>query len=386
MSFKIIVDPPQHKLFRRFTRLLARLFGAILVIAGLAAASLPFMFLIMTVASLILPGVRFPNMNSNLVFTLLAATIIAVGCLWLGMKIVRGRRRMVLFLRRFGYGDATKALSFAVTTAMGQRWRLVTLDDDQIAPIHGSEGKGRLASIWRWIALALVICGLFWLFGGGFTHYLDNISHEYMATHRGGGFKQIIGQIIGAFVVLLFVGALVAGFVLMIVAFFGTTALFSWSAYRSYKKAELGKSLHIDSADKIESVVRSVLRRSRKILAPRLVVVRVAHKIWRDVVSQLASASAIVLIDVSESGEGLLWEIKTLKASYAQKCILVGQYDALTRIAAISSTANANGENPEQRLAELLDGYDVLGYTGEQPQQRKQFASLLRANMNSLQV
>ena len=385
MSFEIVVDPPKGRLFRRFARAVARLFGAILVIAGLAAASLPLLLLVMVVASLVVPGVSFPDMDPGQLFIFLVSGVIAVICIWLGIRIVRGRRRMALFLRRFGYDEATRALSFAVTTAMGQRWRLVTLDDDQVAPIHGSEGSGRLASALRWIALALVAGGLFWLFGGGLAEYMGGITDDYMAAGRGEGFKEAIGRIFGAFFILLITGLLVGGFVLIIVAFFGATALFSWSSYRSYKKAELEKSTAIDSPDGIEPVVRSILRRSRTILAPRLVVVRVAHMIWRDVVDRLASACAVVLIDVSECGEGLLWEIKVLKTGHARKCIFVGQYDALARLAATPAGGESGG-SLEQRLAELLDGSRVLAYTGEQPRQMRQFTSLLRASMNSVKV
>jgi hypothetical protein len=41
----------------------------------------------------------------------------------------------VLFLRRFGYDDATGAVTFAVTRTIGNTWRLVTLDDAEIAPL-----------------------------------------------------------------------------------------------------------------------------------------------------------------------------------------------------------------------------------------------------------
>jgi len=122
-----------------------------------------------------------------------------------------------------------------------------------------------------------------------------------------------------------------------------------------------------------------MLKVSKKILAPRLVVVRVAHEIWKDVVSQLAAASAAVLIDVSEIGEGLLWEIENLRAQHAHRWILVGQHDALIRLADVSATEGS----AERRLAELLDGTRILAYTGDKPRQMKQFAKLLRASMEN---
>jgi len=380
VPFEIIVDPPRRKFFRRFPRALATLLGTLLVIAGLGASSLPIIFVVVIIASLFSPTIDFPDMKPDQAVMFLVVTVIAVVGLWLGIKLVRGRRRQALFLRRFGYDEATEALSFAVTTAMGRRWRLVTLDDNEIAPIHGSQGKGRLAGVWRWIALVLVVAGLVWIFGGGLAEHLGGITDEYMAEGRGDSFKEAIGRIFGAFFLMLIVGILIGGMVLIIVAFFGATALFSWSSYRSYKKAELNKSTTIQRSEHIEPVVMAMLKRSRKILAPRLVVVRVAHDIWKDVVSQLAAASAVVLIDVSETGEGLLWEIEHLKAGHEQQWILVGQHDALIRL----SAGNATDESIEQRLVALLDGSNILAYTGDEPRQMKQFASLLRASLDNI--
>jgi hypothetical protein len=381
VPFEIIVDPPKRKFFRRFNRALAKLLGVLLVMAGLGASSLPLLFVTVIFASLFSSEINFPEMDADQVVMFLTATVIAVVGLWLGTRLVRGRRRQALFLRRFGYDSASEALSFAVTTAMGQRWRLVTLDDNEIAPIHGSEGKGRTAGVLTWIAMALVVAGLFWLFGGGLAEHLGGITDEYMAEGRGGGFKEMVGRIIGAFLIMLFVGLLVGGMVLIIVAFFGATALFSWSSYRSYKKAELKKSTTIERPDQIEPVVMAILKRSRKILAPRLVVVRVAHNIWKDVVSQLAAASAVVLIDVSETGEGLLWEIENLKAGHSHQWILVGQHDALIRL----SAGNAIDGSIEQRLLALLDGSNILAYTGDEPRQMKRFANLLRASLDTIE-
>jgi hypothetical protein len=236
-----------------------------------------------------------------------------------------------------------------------------------------------LAGVFIWIALILVVAGLFWLFGGGLTDHLGGITDAYLAEGRGAGFKEMLGRIFGAFIIMLIVALLIGGFVLIFIAFFGATALFSWSSYRSYKKAELEKLTFIERPEQIKPVVKKMLKISKKILAPRLVVVRVAHEIWKDVVSQLAAASAAVLIDVSEIGEGLLWEIENLRAQHAHRWILVGQHDALIRLADVSATEGS----AERRLAELLDGTRILAYTGDKPRQMKQFAKLLRASMEN---
>ena len=56
--------------------------------------------------------------------------------LWiLGAKLLRGRPRTVLFLRRFGFDQAKDFISHAAAQALGRRWRLVTLDDLATTPV-----------------------------------------------------------------------------------------------------------------------------------------------------------------------------------------------------------------------------------------------------------
>ena len=56
--------------------------------------------------------------------------------LWVtGVKLMRGRPRTVLFLRKFGFDEAKLFVSHAPSEALGRRWRLVTLDDLAIQPV-----------------------------------------------------------------------------------------------------------------------------------------------------------------------------------------------------------------------------------------------------------
>ncbi|MEW8534203.1 MAG: hypothetical protein AB2569_00875 [Candidatus Thiodiazotropha endolucinida] len=214
-------------------------------------------------------------MESDQAVVFLIATVIAVVGLTLGLRLIRGCRRLVLFLRRFGHDEATEALSFAAASAMGQRWRLVTLDDNEIAPILGIKTRGRILGFLRWMFLAAIVVGLFWLFGKGFTDYMGSIIDGMKTNNRGGGFEAIIGQIIVTIVMALVIGVIAGGFVLMLIALLGAGVLFSWRSFHLYKKAELGQSKSIENVDQIETVIDTVLKLSRKIFAPRLVVVRV---------------------------------------------------------------------------------------------------------------
>ncbi|MEW8195916.1 MAG: hypothetical protein AB2793_19570, partial [Candidatus Thiodiazotropha sp.] len=175
MSFKLITTPPRHRFFRNLRRRLMQLLGVLFFLVGLAASSLPLLFVIAIVVSILSSKADFPDMDSEQAVIFLAATVIAIAGLILGLKLIRGRRRLVLFLRRFGYDEATEALSFAAASAMGQRWRLVTLDDNEVAPILGIKTQGRILGFLRWVLLAAVVVGLFWLFGDGFSDYMGSI-------------------------------------------------------------------------------------------------------------------------------------------------------------------------------------------------------------------
>ncbi|MEW8051872.1 MAG: hypothetical protein AB2809_16020, partial [Candidatus Thiodiazotropha sp.] len=294
-----------------------------------------------------------------------------------------GRRRLVLFLRRFGYDEATEALSFAAASAMGQRWRLVTLDDNEIAPILGIKTRGRILGFLRWMFLAAIVVVLFWLFGEGFTDYMGSIIDGIKTNNRGGGFDVIIGQIIITIVMALVIGVIAGGFVLMLIALLGAGVLFSWRSFHLYKKAELGQSKNIENLDQLEPVIGNVLKLSRKIFAPRLVVVRVNSAIWQAVVRQFADVSAVILIDVSSPAEGLLWELENLKGKYRQRTILVGQYDALEKISALPVT-NTDAFKTEQRLVKLLDCESVLAYRSDGTRDTIRFTKLLRTTLNDL--
>ena len=87
---------------------------------------------------------ELPAWNADLLLaTAVSITITIVG-LKVGLRLLRGQRRLVLFLRRFGYGDATKAATFAAAKTIGRSWRLVTLDDASVAPLGVPTGTRRL--------------------------------------------------------------------------------------------------------------------------------------------------------------------------------------------------------------------------------------------------
>jgi hypothetical protein len=68
----------------------------------------------------------------------------------------------------------------------------------------------------------------------------------------------------------------------------------------------------VENATASDDVARQLAAESRKIFAPRLVVLRVASEVWQPTVMRLASAGSLTIIDVSDPTENLLWEIQSL--------------------------------------------------------------------------
>lgn len=383
MPFKLITKPASHNIFRHLFRKITQLIGVMLVIVGLAASSLPVLFLVIGAVSIISPSADFPDLDAAQAVTFIVATLIAVIGIALGLKLIRGRRRLVLLLRRFGFSEATKTLSYAAASAMGQRWRLVTLDDNEIAPVLGLKTQGRAFNLMRWIFFLTIIVGLFWLLGDGFTDYLKAVAEDAGRGSSGGGFKEKIGEIIGQFIVMIIVAALIGGFVILLLGFLSAGLLFSWRSHRSYKKAASGQSKNIADKNDIKTVIGAVLEQSKKILSPRLVVVQVNSDCWRQVVKDFVEVSSVIIIDVSSTGEGLLWELDVLKDNFKKNVILVGQHEALDRMLQQYESLVNKGDM-QQRLLQLLDDQTILAYRSDTSKEMSKFAKLLRATLNSL--
>lgn len=184
---------------------------------------------------------------------------IAVPLLALARKFVLGRRRLVLFLRRFGDRGSLAAVTRAAVGAPGSGYRLVTLDD------HSTIGTG--------------------------------------------GEK---------------------------------------------------KTLTVADDQSLEVALARVRRLSRRLLGAKTVFLDVEDPIWRNVVLRLVAETNAVLIDVTQPGPNLLWEIETVGAIVRPRWILVGEREALTDLANLD--LNDRETTSLTTLAGLLRGEDVLAY------------------------
>jgi hypothetical protein len=357
---------------KRLMGTLVTLLGGLLILVGLFASITPIIYVGGTIFALVTgKEIRAPEP------AFIIAAVVMVLSLTIGLWLVRGKRRLVLFLRKFGFTGATQAVTFAVVKALGRNWRLVTLDDAEVAPVGTRKRMRWLAIVAGLIAVVVIAWGLFWVFGGSFENLMADIAKRAM---KGATLKDFLGKIIVAMVLLIVVGGLALVAILFPVGFAGAVAIFAWTSYGAIRRAESAKTVPIAAEAQLEETALAIARRSRRIIGPRLVVAKVASPIWQPTVRRLASVSSAVIIDISEPTDSLLWEIETLRQEMRSRCILVGEQDRLRRMA---EGAAQPGSSPQARLLRLLDGEQVLAYPSDKPDLRG-FARSLHARLEAL--
>jgi hypothetical protein len=422
-QFSIILDHPRQHLGRRLWRRLSTVAGGILVVVGLTAsiAAVP---ATLAVISFVAGWAttepsdtdRWPNEDVPVRQVFLAwvvATPLAVGGLRMGLALVRRNRTRILFLRRFGYDEAQNAVTFAVLRTIGSSWRVVTLDDAEMAPIGVAAAPrvlfraGQVAAkhvlaiaqflglrtfpflvtaMWGVLVLGLMDPALDFARTGTTTPdpwiaavdpYLAILASVFerrlplddVAPTLPGVFALLATAAALSFVTLLVtIAALLVAFPL------STVLIFLSSAASSVQEAEQSKTMAVGSVMEIQRAARAIANRSRKVFGPRLVVLRVTSSVWQYAVSELASLSSLPLIDISEPTEHVLWEIEELTKRFGDKCVLIGQYD---QVAALAAFPEGDTPSVHRRLVTLLEGREVLAYTMER-QGLGRFARSLR--------
>ncbi|MDA0364341.1 MAG: hypothetical protein O3B31_01295 [Chloroflexi bacterium] len=334
--------------------------GMLIVLVGLVLA-IPALALLIILPIALVTGGETTGANWALLVGLGVGAAILMA---LGLRIMRGRRHLVLFLRKFGFGDASEALTFAVSGALGRRWRLVTLDDSQVEAVGVGRGTRVAWGLGRWLTLAALVLVIFlaarWWFGGGIESTIDGIFEDARAGSGGSGasgFAAAIGAIVVGLIVTIVVLALMLLLIFGAISTLGVATIGAWRADRAVRRAEGDKALAIADAHAVEPTVARVLAGSRGIQAPRLVVLKVADAVWRDVVLALADEATVAVVDVSDPTEHLLWEVATLQGGDVRaRPLLIGRRDRVEALAA------ARGDDAAGRLRERLRCERVVVY------------------------
>jgi hypothetical protein len=367
MTVRILLDGPSRPGGPRIARALAVTISLPLIVAGVIGWA-GFAAVTYFLATSSAPASDLRNsFPAAAVFP--AAALIGLP---LGIRLLRGKRRVVLFLRRFGFADATKALSYAANAAIGRSARLVTFDDAQVKVVGGPAAPRRLAGLVIVTAIAAG-CGFgWWLWTKGLVIiYSDTASTPTTTTTA----TSDVGKAIAS----VFLSAIAAMFIVIVISVLATSfvvsvGLFSAANYGFARRAERAKRIEINTMQDVRRRSRLIAKRGSRIFAPRLLVVTVANEVWQQAVSCFARGSAVVIIDVSIPSESVLWEIRALLPVMGQRCILVGRMDLLTQQDLAGRTVVVSP------IASDIDGHEVLVYRADGPGIRR-FSRALRATI-----
>lgn len=406
MDITVTLDGPPRPVAPRVWRALAGALGAVCLVAGWLAVVPGFIVLFLLVIVWGVVGTLGGSDGSaeasgawSWVLGLwssfgppaLWAAGIGLVVLKLGILLIRGRRRLVLFLRRFGDSEATQAVTVA-TRCIGRSWRLVTLDDARIASVGaGVTSRTFLSAAEVFDAVRVkavsagqmvekifkfVVIATAWGAAGGaaltalttdgdFAQRFVTVLSLLDLTHPIGGISGDLfrfcafvllgcGAVFLAWYALLLASLAVTIFVLPFFTFLGMVR-------GAIDDAEWAKKMVI--ADIAGIVQARLMARmiSRRVFSPRLAVMTVDSGVWQLAVGGLAAISTVPLIDVSQPSENVLWEIEQMTRRFGPRCVFVGNYD---RVSELTSPAAAGSMLARQQ--DLLHGYQVLAYTNDE--------------------
>lgn len=232
--------------------------------------------------------------------------------------LVAGRHPVVIYLRKFGSRDATERFGDDFATELSRSFRIVALSDPATNPVvaHGSHA---------------IIYALVWA---------------------------------GATAIVLLISKIapipVALFIMIAIALSNLAAARLHKRVKRYlatrPSAMIETVADLDAAEVSARKWRTFSVQSY--LPPRHVeVIRVVLALWQPTVSRLARHADAVLIDISELGLGLTWELETLHKLCSERLVIV---------AASSSEALARGESSltpagtDASAIQILRNYPIL--------------------------
>ncbi len=394
MPVDVVLDGPPLRRLRAAWRRAPTVLGALLV--GFAAvAALPLIALTIAVGIYFFVWLDFrahpekvwpewfEEIRGDLVPVWLLALSVTIGGLILGLRLVRGNRNLLLFLRRFGFGPATKTVTEA-TTQLGDFWRVVTLDDDSIESLGSGDvvedivevvsgvkrsyrsARPRVTKGWKLVmrgaAGALAISLIFVVRPGpDWDARLDRLSVlADVGQDPDGGWMlaaRVAAVVLMAGVAMAVLWAalvVVVGWVLSL-----PIRLVYGGVARGVTAAAALDELHIVEVEQIATVGETVRRQSRTVFGARLAVLTVSSAIWQETVTGIAELCAIPLIDISEPTENVLWEVEELVRRFGDRCVFIGSYDRLQEL------TTREPDHLMERLSTFLDGRQVLGYKSD---------------------
>ena len=391
---RVVFDHPGNQLTSDIARWTARLIGSLLVLVGLLSTVVAIPAGFVTAGDIINSLQAKPEVLFEQGFPLrqieaafVASLVVAVAGIRYGRRLFRGTRTIVLFLRRFGYDGAQQVVTYAVANTIGMSWRLVTLDDDEIAPVGvdttstvimttgerivalAGHAYKAVMTVFPWTIWG--ICGVVVLQVLAVAPNWERLLNEGIADRYAAIFASVMERRIpveyfdlslsGAFAVLAtvlavaFAGLMVSFVVLLaMIPLFGFV-IFASSSAEALRKAEQNKSVTLKQVHEIAPLVSRLATLGQQTFAPRLMVLRVSGSIWQPTVSALAAVASATIVDISEPTVNLAWEVSELdRLDQETRCIFIVDH---ARLSDPSNSSNA------AHIASAIGDREGLAYT-----------------------
>jgi hypothetical protein len=404
---RVVFDHPGKQVINEIGRWAARFAGSLLVLIGLLSTVVAIPTGFVTLGDIVnnlqsKPETLFePGFPLRLVeAAFVASMLVAILAIRYGRRLFRGRRRIVLFLRRFGYDGAQEAVTYAVANTIGTSWRLVTLDDDEIAPVGVDTTSTaimttgeRIVALAGWVYKLVMVVFPWAIWGMGGILILQALSvapdwnrllsdgtvDRYAAIFTSVMERRIPSEyfefsLSGAFAVLAtvfgfaFAGLMICfGVLLAMLPLFGFM-IFASSSAEALRKAEREKSITLRQIEDIGPMVSRLSQLGQQTFAPRLVVARVAGGIWQKTVTALSSVASAVIIDVSEPTFNLAWEVSEIdRLDVENRCIFIADHARITRSEDLTNSTSSN----IRYIASQIGDRDVLAYSTDRAGMRR---------------
>jgi len=254
-----------------------------------------------------------------------------VACFMIGRRLRVGKRKTILYLRRFHTLDTR--LRGAITWFLDRRYRVLTLDDGKLKP-----ARMPLVDV-----VGALITGVLW---GGLVGLLAGITVFGFTDEPPE--LQVWNVLVTAIMIL---PGFAAGLLFSVIRIIAVLRRARLHVRERPDMQQLTKKLNLLRGSGITT----------SYLVPRLVVASVTDELWRDAVARAAAETACVLVDVSEPSENLLWEIDYLNENSDRPVIFAANRQAFQRWHDESPDTSSSDV---RRLRRRLEDRDVLVYDG----------------------
>jgi hypothetical protein len=323
------------------------------------------------------------------------ASSLGLTAMWpIGVWMCRYRRRPVLYLRRFGDTDSTGLVSDAVFE-IGSSYRMITLDDQSVAPIGhrrrttftarvlfalgrgylhlvgtGNETIGKAIKFFAW-CLGISLAILFFTSDGSFGQRISQSVSQHGWFHD---VFDAFGIITGILIIIIF--ARLAGFAAGL-ATLPASFIVGMAGMQVLETEKWLQKLSVNSAKDLRNGMALIKRYSGRALTVRFSVLKVDSFLWKQTVRAVMEECGLALLDISDITANMLWEIEELE-SHSTAVVLVGAADKVDDV-----LYRPTDDFSLMMARELLDGRRVLTYTTD-PAGRRTFVRELRASFDSL--